>query len=146
MTGPYPSHAALLGDTDLHIKTLAYATDAKLAGYLSMFVATGSPTTDINGDIVVDFHTAKTIIGCQAKCKGFTVAQGPVKQTPPEQGSQVSISANAVTLIPRQYLANGLVWVKCVTSPTLTSNGKFYGSQPVASGVTIPYFAFGWAL
>jgi len=146
MTGPYPSHYALLGETDLHIKTLAYATDAKLASYTQMYVATETGSTDINGDIVVDFHTSRTLVGAIVQPAGWVYAEGAAKNFPPPNGSDI-IPRTFVSLHPRQFLANGLVWVKAMTCPvhyTGTAN-RFYGSQPAASGTSVPYVAFGWA-
>jgi hypothetical protein len=146
MTLPYPPHVALLGETDVQLKSLAYATDAKLAGYTQMYVTTGTSSTDINGDIVVDFHTAKTLIGAIVQPTGFVLADGAQRNFPPPNASD-TIPRTFVSLHPRQFLANGLLWVKVMTCPvhyTGTAN-RFYGSQPAASGTSVPYVAFGWA-
>ena len=144
MTVPYPSHAALLGETDLHIKTLAYATDAKLAGVTQMFVTTGTSSTDINGDIVVDFHTSRTLVAAVVQPWGWVNADGQQRNFPPPYTAD-AIPRTFVTLVPRQYLSGGLVWVKVMTSPVKWATPRWYGSQPAAAGTSVPYVAFGWA-
>jgi hypothetical protein len=43
------------------------------------------------------------------------------------------------------FLTGGLVWVRAIYPTIRTSNLFTYGAQPVESGSTIKYTAFGWA-
>ena len=140
---PYPDGQALLGETDLHIKSLAFATDAKLTRATTFLMSVGSAQTDVNGEFVVDFHTGKTLTGCIVLNNGVSLQYPQLRRTPGAPSD--NLSRQPMQCYPRQFLANGLVWVRAMYPMVRTSNLYTYGSQPIESGSTVKYTAFGWA-
>lgn len=158
MTMPWPVNTRLLRDTDLFIRDLAYAADTALSTVVKMYVASGSQTTDANGDIIIDFGVPVTLTGILALPRAVDVPPpapaarllyGKVANYPPPYAAYQT-PPTAVLILPREFVAGqGKVWCRCSTAPvalTASGNERWYGSQPVRAGSTVKFTAFGWSV
>lgn len=150
MTLPTPLHTSLAEHTDVYIKDLAYAIDARLGGVIAMgMVPAGSTyTTQGDGLFNVTVPGLGQLYGALLLA-AFKTANGAVANMPPVPPASIgrAIPATAISLTV-QTLGVGYAQVRAMTTPW--DNGVYqgqtqqYGSQAVNAGVTLGVYGLAW--